>query len=245
MEDLLEYLARSIVDDPDAVVVESFEEDDGTIVLELKVGEGDAGKVIGRGGRTIAALRTWQGIRGQGGEGSRRVSTRTRRRQTARAIVTQGEWGARTAWTQLLGVGAAWGSKWARVTVAGTTRVGRARSTEERRCATEAARIAMRATWAGVLLARRRWRGRGAGPDCGASRWRGHGQQSVGRPSCDVIELDDGTRAARIDAVKAGDAERGDRDRPGLGMGETGENRRIHDLPTGSVVRQAVSQRRG
>ena len=58
MEDLLEYLARSIVDDPDAVVVESFEEDDGTIVLELEVAEGDAGKVIGRGGRTIAALRT-------------------------------------------------------------------------------------------------------------------------------------------------------------------------------------------
>ena len=40
------------------MVVESFEEDDGTIVLELEVGEGDAGKVIGRGGRTIAALRT-------------------------------------------------------------------------------------------------------------------------------------------------------------------------------------------
>ena len=58
MEDLLEYLARSMVDDPGAVVVESFEEDDGTIVLELEVGEGDAGKVIGRGGRTIAALRT-------------------------------------------------------------------------------------------------------------------------------------------------------------------------------------------
>ncbi len=58
MEDLLEYLARSMVDEPDAVVVESFEEDDGTIVLELEVAEGDAGKVIGRGGRTIAALRT-------------------------------------------------------------------------------------------------------------------------------------------------------------------------------------------
>ena len=58
MEDLLEYLARSIVDEPDAVVIESFEEDDGTIVLELEVADGDAGKVIGRGGRTIAALRT-------------------------------------------------------------------------------------------------------------------------------------------------------------------------------------------
>ena len=58
MEDLLAYLARGLVDDPDEVVVDSFEEEDGTIVLELTVAEGDAGKVIGRGGRTIAALRT-------------------------------------------------------------------------------------------------------------------------------------------------------------------------------------------
>ena len=58
MEDLLAYLARGLVDDPDEVVVDSFEEDDGTIVLELTVADGDAGKVIGRGGRTIAALRT-------------------------------------------------------------------------------------------------------------------------------------------------------------------------------------------
>lgn len=58
MEDLLAYLARGLVDDPDEVVVDSFEEEDGTIVLELSVAEGDAGKVIGRGGRTIAALRT-------------------------------------------------------------------------------------------------------------------------------------------------------------------------------------------
>ena len=58
MEDLLEFLARSLVDEPDEVSVESFEEDDGTIVLELHVAEDDAGKVIGRGGRTVAALRT-------------------------------------------------------------------------------------------------------------------------------------------------------------------------------------------
>ena len=57
MEDLLAYLARSLVDRPDEVSVESFEEDDGTIVLELHVAEDDAGKVIGRGGRTVAALR--------------------------------------------------------------------------------------------------------------------------------------------------------------------------------------------
>ena len=54
---LLEYLARSLVDDPEAVEVESFEEDDGTVVLALAVGEDDYGKVIGRGGRTANALR--------------------------------------------------------------------------------------------------------------------------------------------------------------------------------------------
>jgi predicted RNA-binding protein YlqC (UPF0109 family) len=58
MRELLEYLARALVDDPDAVGVEVFEEDDGTVVLELSVGEDDYGKVIGRGGRTANALRT-------------------------------------------------------------------------------------------------------------------------------------------------------------------------------------------
>ena len=57
MKELLEYLARSLVDDPDAVEVDEFEEDDGTIVLELSVAEDDYGQVIGRGGRTAAALR--------------------------------------------------------------------------------------------------------------------------------------------------------------------------------------------
>jgi uncharacterized protein len=57
VEALLEYLARSLVADPDAVSVESFEEDDA-LILELRVGEGDVGKVIGRGGRTVNALRT-------------------------------------------------------------------------------------------------------------------------------------------------------------------------------------------
>ena len=58
MQELLEYLARALVDDPEAVRVEQFDEDDGTIVLELSVGEDDYGKVIGRGGRTANALRT-------------------------------------------------------------------------------------------------------------------------------------------------------------------------------------------
>jgi predicted RNA-binding protein YlqC (UPF0109 family) len=58
MESLLAYLARALVDEPGQVEVESFEEEDGTIVLELSVAEEDAGKVIGRGGRTVSALRT-------------------------------------------------------------------------------------------------------------------------------------------------------------------------------------------
>jgi predicted RNA-binding protein YlqC (UPF0109 family) len=58
VQELLEYLARALVDDPDAVRVESFDEDDGSVVLELSVGEDDYGKVIGRGGRTANALRT-------------------------------------------------------------------------------------------------------------------------------------------------------------------------------------------
>ncbi|MEA2322210.1 MAG: uncharacterized protein QOD81_2060 [Solirubrobacteraceae bacterium] len=58
MRDLLEYLARALVDEPDGVTVEQFEEDDGTVVLELAVADDDYGKVIGRGGRTANALRT-------------------------------------------------------------------------------------------------------------------------------------------------------------------------------------------
>ena len=58
MRELLEYLARSLVEHPDEVAVEQFEEDDGTVVLELAVGEDDYGRIIGRGGRTANALRT-------------------------------------------------------------------------------------------------------------------------------------------------------------------------------------------
>jgi predicted RNA-binding protein YlqC (UPF0109 family) len=58
VKDLVEYLARSLVDHPDEVRVESFEEDDGTLVFELHLNEDDVGKVIGRSGRTVNALRT-------------------------------------------------------------------------------------------------------------------------------------------------------------------------------------------
>jgi predicted RNA-binding protein YlqC (UPF0109 family) len=71
MADLLEYLAQGLVDDPDAVKVDEFEEDDGTIVLELSVAPDDYGKVIGRGGRTASALRTV--VKGASVKAGRRV----------------------------------------------------------------------------------------------------------------------------------------------------------------------------
>ena len=58
MRELLEYLTKLLVDHPERVKVEEFEEDDGTLVLELTVADDDYGKVIGRGGRTAQALRT-------------------------------------------------------------------------------------------------------------------------------------------------------------------------------------------
>ena len=57
MRDLLEYLAKGLVEHPDAVRVTEVKEDDGTVVLELSVNEDDYGSVIGRGGRTASALR--------------------------------------------------------------------------------------------------------------------------------------------------------------------------------------------
>jgi predicted RNA-binding protein YlqC (UPF0109 family) len=57
MAELLEYLARQLVDEPDSVRVERVDEDD-TVVLRLHVAQEDLGKVIGRQGRIARALRT-------------------------------------------------------------------------------------------------------------------------------------------------------------------------------------------
>lgn len=57
MAELVEYLARKLVDEPDAVRVEQEERDD-LIVLHLHVAPDDVGKVIGRQGRIVRALRT-------------------------------------------------------------------------------------------------------------------------------------------------------------------------------------------
>ena len=56
MADLLEYLARQLVDRPDAVSVTTVERDDA-LVYRLSVAPEDVGKVIGRGGRIARALR--------------------------------------------------------------------------------------------------------------------------------------------------------------------------------------------
>jgi predicted RNA-binding protein YlqC (UPF0109 family) len=56
-KDLVEYVAKSLVDDPDAVQVVETRDEDGT-VIELHVAEDDMGKVIGRNGSVAKALRT-------------------------------------------------------------------------------------------------------------------------------------------------------------------------------------------
>jgi uncharacterized protein len=55
--ELVEYVAKSLVDDPAAVKVTEVEDEEGT-VIELHVAEDDMGKVIGRNGSVAKALRT-------------------------------------------------------------------------------------------------------------------------------------------------------------------------------------------
>ncbi|NLY55155.1 MAG: KH domain-containing protein [Firmicutes bacterium] len=57
MKELVEFMAKSLVDSPEQVRVVAFEDEDG-IRLELKVADEDVGKVIGRQGRIAKALRT-------------------------------------------------------------------------------------------------------------------------------------------------------------------------------------------
>jgi predicted RNA-binding protein YlqC (UPF0109 family) len=68
--ELVEFLARSLVDEPDAVRVEREERDDA-LVLHLHVAPDDVGKVIGRQGRIARALRTI--VRAGGVQENRRV----------------------------------------------------------------------------------------------------------------------------------------------------------------------------
>jgi len=57
VRELVEFLVRALVEKPDEVEVEEFEED-GDLVLEVTVADDDLGRVIGRGGRIANAIRT-------------------------------------------------------------------------------------------------------------------------------------------------------------------------------------------
>jgi predicted RNA-binding protein YlqC (UPF0109 family) len=65
--ELVRYLTTSLVDNPDDVVIESAEEEDG-LVITIQTHPDDVGKIIGRNGRTIKSIRTLtRAIVGQGG----------------------------------------------------------------------------------------------------------------------------------------------------------------------------------
>jgi predicted RNA-binding protein YlqC (UPF0109 family) len=70
VRELVEFLVRALVEQPDKVEVEEFEED-GDLVLEVTVAEDDLGRVIGRGGRIANAIRTV--ARAAGARDDRRV----------------------------------------------------------------------------------------------------------------------------------------------------------------------------
>ena len=57
MTELLEFLVKALVEEPEAVVVEELEED-GDLIYVISVAEGDLGRVIGKGGRIANAIRT-------------------------------------------------------------------------------------------------------------------------------------------------------------------------------------------
>jgi predicted RNA-binding protein YlqC (UPF0109 family) len=57
LKELVEFIAKSIVDDPSQVHVSEIE-GEASVILELRVGPEDMGRVIGKGGRTVNAMRT-------------------------------------------------------------------------------------------------------------------------------------------------------------------------------------------
>ena len=58
MKELVEYIARNLVDDPDAVKVEETQEEQGFVSVTLEVNPQDKGKVVGRQGRVAKSMRT-------------------------------------------------------------------------------------------------------------------------------------------------------------------------------------------
>ncbi|MCP4541348.1 MAG: KH domain-containing protein [Chloroflexi bacterium] len=57
MQKLVEFIAKSLVDDPSQVHISEIE-GESSVILELRVGPEDMGRIIGKGGRTVNAMRT-------------------------------------------------------------------------------------------------------------------------------------------------------------------------------------------
>jgi predicted RNA-binding protein YlqC (UPF0109 family) len=55
---LVEYVAKSLAEKPEEVLVESFERGGGTVAIKVKLADGDVGRFIGKAGRNIEAIRT-------------------------------------------------------------------------------------------------------------------------------------------------------------------------------------------
>ena len=58
MKEAVEIIVKALVDDADAVEVRAVERDRSTVIIEVGAAQGDVGKIIGRQGRTVKALRT-------------------------------------------------------------------------------------------------------------------------------------------------------------------------------------------
>ena len=63
MKELVEYIAKSLVSNPDEVKVTEVSDEEGQIVLKLEVAEDDKGKIIGRQGRVAQAMRVLLRVR--------------------------------------------------------------------------------------------------------------------------------------------------------------------------------------
>ncbi len=58
MKELIEYIAKALVDNPEAIIISQDEDADGTILVKLAAAQEDMGRIIGKQGRTAKAMRT-------------------------------------------------------------------------------------------------------------------------------------------------------------------------------------------
>jgi predicted RNA-binding protein YlqC (UPF0109 family) len=58
MKDLIEYIAKSLVEKPDEIVISEEETEDGTVLVKLAAAQEDMGRIIGKQGRNAKAMRT-------------------------------------------------------------------------------------------------------------------------------------------------------------------------------------------